>query len=744
MKKLFLYGLFCLFLLQVNGQTASGPRPHGNPAGAPCSYLDDSQPMEVRIEDALSRMTLEEKIAMIHAQSNFTTPGVPRLGIPEIMMTDGPHGVNKELEWNSWNSAGWTNDAATAFPAMTCLAATWNPEISLRYGQAIGEEARYRKKDVLLGPALNIYRTPANGRNFEYMGEDPYLVSKMVPAYVKGVQQNGVAACIKHYALNNQETWRSHIDVEVSDRALYEIYLPGFKAGILEGNAWAIMGSYNKYRGQWCTHNERLNNEILKGEWQFDGVLISDWGSTHNTDEAALNGLDIEMGTWTDGLTTGEKFAFNRYYMADPYLKKIQEGKLPMSSLDDKVRRILRLNLRTNMDRNKPYGSFTTPEHYNVAREVAEQGIVLLKNEKNFFPIPEGRYNKIVVIGENATRKLSTGGGSSNVKVSKEITPLEGLIEKYGADKIFYTMGYGSGPTSYGFATESPYNADSLKREAMALAKDADVVLYFGGLNKNFNQDCESGDRLSYGLPFGQDELIEDLLKVNKNMGIIIISGNGVAMPWLNKVPALMQSWYLGSETGTATANVISGKANPSGRLPFSIPKRWEDNGAMSFGTMSYPGDSIRQVYMEDILVGYRWHDTKKIPALFPFGYGLSYTTFAYGKAFADQAVYNENDVIKVSVPLSNKGTASGAEVVQIYASQHKPSLPRPVKELKGFQKVFLEPGESRIVEIAIPVKDLAYFNDTAHAWVVEKDKFTLHCAASSTDIKSSITVSIK
>lgn len=732
MKKLLACGIFSLCVAPLIAQSETP------------IYLDDSQSIEARIEDALERMTLEEKIAMIHAQSNFTTPGVPRLGIPEIMMTDGPHGVNKELEWNGWGSAGWTNDASTAFPAMTCLAATFNPELSLKYGQAIGEEARYRKKDVLLAPALNIYRTPANGRNFEYMGEDPYLVSKMVPAYVRGVQQNGVAACIKHYALNNQETWRGHIDVEVSDRALYEIYLPGFKAGILEGNAWAIMGSYNKYRGQYCTHNKRLVNDILKGEWGFDGVLISDWGSTHDTEEAALNGLDIEMGTWTDGLTTGEKLAFNRYYLADPYLKKIQDGTLPVASLNDKVRRILRLNFRTNMNRNRPYGSFATKEHYDVSREVAEQGIVLLKNNNNFFPIPQGRYNKIVVIGENASRKLCTGGGSSNVKVSIEVSPLEGMIEKYGADKVFYTMGYGSGPTSYGFASKSPYNADSLKREALALAKDADVVLFFGGLNKNFNQDCESGDRLSYGLPFGQDELIEELMKANKNTGIILISGNGVAMPWLNKVPALIQSWYLGSEMGTATANVISGKVNPSGKLPFSIPKRWEDNGAMSFGAMSYPGDSIRQVYMEDILVGYRWYDTKKIPALFPFGYGLSYTTFAYGKVYTCQKEYHENDVIKLSVPLSNKGTVSGSEVVQVYASQHNPSLPRPVKELKGFQKVFLEAGESKKVEIVIPVKDLAYFDDTAHEWVVEKDKFTLHCAASSTDVKGSVTISIK
>jgi len=706
-------------------------------------YLDDSQDIEIRINDALSRMTLEEKIAMIHAQSNFSTPGVPRLGIPEIMMTDGPHGVNKELEWNGWGSAGWTNDASTAFPAMTCLAATFNPDLALSYGKAIGEEARYRKKDMLLGPALNIYRTPANGRNFEYMGEDPFLISKIVPAYVKGVQENGVAACIKHFALNNQETWRGHIDVDVSDRALYEIYLPGFKAGVIEGKAWAVMGSYNKYKGQYCTHNKKLIMDILKGEWGFDGVLVSDWGSTHNTDEAAQNGLDIEMGTFTDGLTTGEKFSFDRYFLAQPYYKKILSGQLPMSSLDDKVKRILRLNYRTNMNRNRPFGKFVCDEHSAVAREIAEQGVVLLKNNNNFFPVIKGKFKKIVVIGENASRKLCTGGGSSNVKVSKEITPLEGLIEKYGKDVVFYTMGYGSGPTSYGMVSSSPYNADSLKREALALAKDADVILYFGGLNKNFNQDCESGDRLSYDLPFGQNELIEELLKVNKNTGIILISGNAVAMPWLNKVPALMQSWYLGSESGKAMANVISGEVNPSGRLPFSIPRRWEDNGAMSFGKISYPGDSIHEIYKEDIFVGYRWYDMKKKPALFPFGYGLSYTAFSVGKLSSDKKFYSSNDTINVYVNVSNIGHMDGAYVVQIYASQKNPSLPRPVKELKGFQKVFLKQGENRIVNIAIPVKDLAYYNDKLHKWIVDCDRFTLSCASSSASVLSSIFVNI-
>lgn len=732
MKKLLLTGLIYFFSMQTNAQEI-----------VPV-YLDDSKPIELRIEDALSRMTLEEKIAMIHAQSKFSTPGVPRLGIPEIWMSDGPHGVRMEIDWDTWSHAGWTNDSCTAFPALTCLAASFDPELSLAYGTAIGEEARFRKKDILLGPGVNIYRTPFNGRNFEYMGEDPLLASRIVVPYIQGVQKNGVAACIKHFALNNQELWRSQINVEASDRALYEIYLPAFKAGVTEGGVWALMGSYNKFRGQYCTHHELLTNKILKGEWGYDGVVVTDWGSAHSTRESALYGLDIEMGTWTNGLTWGESFAYDNYYMATPYLKAIKNGELPVSTLDDKVRRVLRLSFRTNMNRQRPFGSFATDEHADVARKIAEAGIVLLKNEKNFFPIPVGKYKKILVVGENATRPLTPGGGSSELKPKKEISPLEGIIAEYGEANITYTMGYGSGPTVYEQFVPSPYNIDSLRSEAVELAKDADIVLLFGGLNKNYQQDCEGGDRIDYNLPFGQVELIEELAKVNKNLGVILVSGNAVALPWIDKVSGLMQSWYLGSEAGSATANVLAGEVNPSGKLPFSIPFNIEDNGAHYFGESSYPGDSVNQVYKEDILVGYRWHDTKKIPARFPFGYGLSYTTFEYGKMKADKKDYAKDDIIRVSFTLTNKGKVDGAESVQIYASQENPSLMRPTKELKAFKKVFLKAGETRDVELSIPVKDLAFFDDTAHEWKVETDKFTIHCAASSADIKSSVTVNVK
>jgi len=706
-------------------------------------YLDESKTIHERIEDALARMTLEEKIAICHAQSKFSTPGCPRLGIPEIWMSDGPHGVRMEFMWDSWSHADWTNDSCTVYPALSCLAATFNPALSNKYGNAIGEEARYRKKDILLGPGVNIYRTPLNGRNFEYFGEDPLLTSKMVVPYIQGLQQNGVAACMKHFALNNQEKGRDSINVLASDRALYEIYLPAFKAGVEEGKVWAVMGSYNKFRGQYCSHNELLVNKILKGEWNFDGVLVTDWGSAHNTEEAARNGLDIEMGSWTNGLTWGLSSAYDKYYMAKPFLKKIRNGELPVSLLDEKVRRILLLNFRTNMNRNRPYGLKLTPEHTAIALKVAEEGIVLLKNEKNFFPVEKGRYQKIAVIGENAVKKLTQGGGSSELKPQEEISPLQGMIDKYGKDHVVFSLGYASGEPNYSNELPSKYNADSLIIAAVETAKNADVVFFFGGLNKNFNQDCEGDDRINMDLPFGQNMLINKLLEVNQNLGIVVISGNAVSMPWINKVNGLIQSWYLGSQAGKATANIISGDANPSGKLPFSIPKKLEDNGANSFGATGYPGKGPDVNYYEDILVGYRWFDTKKIEPLFPFGYGLSYTTFKYGKATLDKIVYKQNETLQMTFTLTNTGKVDGSEIVQLYTTQKNPTLLRPAKELKGFTKILLKAGETKLVKMDLKVSDMAFYNDKIGAWTLEPDDYIISIASSSRSTKSSNTIKI-
>lgn len=705
-------------------------------------YLDANQSIEKRIENALSLMTLEEKVAMCHAQSKFSSPGVPRLGIPEIWMTDGPHGIREEVFWDQWDGAKWTNDSCTAFPALTCLAASFNPEISSLYGKSIGEEARYRNKGVLLGPGVNIYRTPLNGRNFEYMGEDPYLSSRMVVPYVMAVQQNGVAACVKHFALNNQEKDRMAINVEVSDRALYEIYLPAFKAAVQEGKAWSIMGSYNQFRGQHCCHNDLLLNKILKNDWQFDGAVISDWGGVHNTEQSVYNGLDLEMGTSTDGLTTDGTSPYSEYYLANPYLQGLKSGKYSEKELNQKVTRLLRLIFRTTMAANRPYGKYVSPEHSEAARKIAEQGIVLLKNDKQTLPIPVGKYQRIAVIGDNAVRSLVVGGGSSSLKVAYEVSPLEGLKAKYGAETISFSKGY-SADLDYR-KPESKTIADSLLAAAVETARTADAVIFIGGLNKNWFQDSEGDDRQTMALPYNQDKVISALTAMNKNLTVILCSGNAVEMPWLSQVPALVQAWYLGSEAGNAIANIVSGEVNPSGKLPFSFPKKLTDNAAHSFGQVSYPGDGKIQEYKEDILVGYRWFDTKKIAPQFAFGYGLSYTTFEYGKIAADKKEYTAADIVKVSFTIKNTGKTDGAEIAQIYVSQPKASVLRPAKELKAFKKVNLKAGETQTVELELNVKDFAFYNDKTQTWDVEPGEFILCNAASSANVKSKVSVIVK
>ena len=700
--------------------------------------------MDAEIDSILSLLTLEEKVAMCHAQSKFSTRGVPRLGIPEIWMSDGPHGVRAEINWDNWGYAGWTNDSITAFPALTCLAATFNPELSHQYGVAVGEEARYRKKDILLGPGVNIYRTPLNGRNFEYMGEDPYLASVLVVPYIKGVQQNGVAACLKHYALNNQELWRGHINVEVSDRALYEIYLPAFKAAVQEGGAWAIMGAYNQFRGQHCCHHELLLNQILKRDWGFDGVVVTDWGGAHDTREAALYGLDIEMGTGTDGLTTSTRNAYDNYYLARPFLNLLKSGEIEESVVDDKVRRILRLMLRTNMNPHRPMGRMNNEEHLQVARAIAGEGIVLLKNDDQFFPIDPGRKITIAVIGENATRLMTAGGGSSELKPRDEVSPLRGIQERFKNAKIIHSMGYASGPPQYGRVIPSRLDADSLRNAAVAAAAQADVVLFFGGLNKNHHQDCEGGDRLQFGLPFGQDELLGQLIQANKNIGVVLISGNAVAMPWLPEVKGLMQAWYLGSEAGHALADVISGDVNPSGKLPFTFPVKLSDNAAHHFGELSYPGDSINQYYKEDILVGYRWHDTKEIKPLFAFGHGLSYTSFELSGAKTGKQSYAAGEAITVSCTVTNTGDADGAEVVQGYIGKPGSKVERAVKELKGFQKVHLKKGEDALVEIPIEVNGLAFYDESISGWNLEKGTYIVYVGTASDKITQKMNITVK
>ena len=735
---------YTLLSLTALAAVACSPQT-GDGTAANDQWTDEE--IETKIDEILPQLTLEEKVAMCHAQSKFSTPGVARLGIPELWYSDGPHGVRYEINWDDWGSAGWTNDSVTAFPSLVSLASSFNPDLGSIYGKALGEEALYRRKDMMLGPGVEIYRTPLCGRNFEYMGEDPYLASKMVVPYIKGLQSQTVSCCVKHFALNNQEQWRTLVDVHVSERALREIYLPAYKAAVEEGGAWAIMGSYNLYEGQHCCHNAKLNN-ILRNEWGFDGCVVTDWGGATDTKEAAENGLDIEMGTYTNGFTESAKFAYSNYFLADPYLKALKEGTVDMATLDKKVRNILRLMFRTTMAKNRPRGCKGSQEHFDVALKVAEEGIVLLKNEKNILPIDPETTMKIAVIGENATRSM-LGGGSSELKGLFEVSPLEGIKRAFPKADIMWSMGYGSGPEAYGRVAPSPYPADSLEKAALDIAKKADMIIYVGGLVKAYQQDMEGGDRLDMKLPFGQDALIDKLLDINSNMVCVLVSGNAVEMPWIDRMPAVVEAWYLGSQAGQAIGEVLSGKVNPSGKLPFSFPVKLADNAAHSTGeAICYPGEEqnkYREEYREGILVGYRWHDTKGIKPLFAFGHGLSYTSFEVTDAAIKSGAESTTDgTIEVSATIKNTGDRTGKEVLQVYIGKKDSRVERAVKELKGFQKIELAAGEQKSVSLKIPVSSLAFFDEAAHTWEVEKGGYTVYVGTASDNIAQELQLEVK
>lgn len=707
------------------------------------TYLDPNAPLEERVKDALSRMTTHEKVQILHAQSKFTSAGVPRLGIRQLNMDDGPHGVREELEWNTWSPAKWTNDYIVAFPSLTCLAATWNRDMSTAYGNAVSEEFAFRGKDIMLGPGVNIQRTPLNGRAFEYMGEDPFLAGEIVVPYIKAAQANGIACCLKHFVLNDQETDRFGVNVNVSDRAMREIYLRPFQKAVEQAHVYTIMGSYNKWKGVHCCHNDELLNGILKKEWNWDGALVSDWGGATNTMEAALGGLDIEMGTYTDGKLKESEFGYENYYLANPFEKLIEDGTVPMSVLDEKASRVLRTIFRTAMNPKKVIGNQCSEAHYDVCRQIGEEGIVLLKNEKNILPLDPSKwtkYHNVLVVGENATRSLTQGGGSSELKTLRDISPLDALKKQY-EQMVDYAQGYYSGRAMYDHVDRiDPTKQAELKAQALEAAKGADLIIFIGGLNKNTHQDCENGDREGYDLPYGQNELISELAKIQKNIVVVTFGGNPYAMPWLKEVAAVVHCWYLGSESGTALANVLSGKVCPSGKLPVTFAEKYEDYPYVQYGKEAYPGVNKEVYYKEGIFVGYRHFTTNNVKPLFPFGFGLSYTTFAYGKPSGHAT---GNDIV-ISVDVTNTGKVAGKEIVQIYSSVQQSNVPRPAKELKGFAKTkLLQPGESETLHIAIPKEELNYYDESQHEWKLASGTYTFHVGTNVNDIKGRLNVKI-
>ena len=711
-------GLGALLACGLFAPATSGAGPSGS-AWLPL-YKDASQPLEARVDDLLGRLTLPEKIALLHGDSKFTTPAIPRLGIPQRWFSDGPHGVREEVGPDTWAPAGRTDDFATYLPCGMALASTWDPEAARITGEVLGREARRRGKHVLLGPGVNILRTPLNGRTFEYLGEDPYLAGRLAVGYIQGLQSQKVAACVKHFALNNQETERATINVEVDERALREIYLPAFRAAVEEGGVWAVMGAYNKLRGQYCCHNDYLLNKILKGEWGFAGLVVSDWDGAHDTREAATNGLDVEMGT--------EVSSYDDYYMARPLLALVEKGELAAGLVDDKVRRSLRVMFRTGMFDGGPDGVQNAPEHQAAARRVAEEALVLLKNEGGLLPLQATALRSIAVIGANATRHQAQGGGSSGVKAFYEVTPLAGLIERAGPHvDVTYSVGYGRAP-----------EAGRLER-AVAAARAADVAIVVGGLTHDWGQDAEGVDRKDLRLPFGQDELVRRVAEANPRTIVVLVSGGPVEMdPWLTHVPAVIQAWYPGMEGGHALARLLFGDVNPSGKLPCTFPRRLADSPAHALG--AYPGRDGTVRYEEGLLVGYRHFDTRQVEPLFPFGHGLSYTRFEYSNLRLVPGPTSAGDsaapLVTVELDVANAGAREGAEVVQLYVRDVAASLPRPVQELKGFAKVRLAPGERQRVRLPLKADAFAFYDPTRRAWVAEKGEFRVAVGASSRDIR--------
>lgn len=686
-----------------------------------------------KIDAQIAQMTLEEKVGMIHANSSFTSGGVPRLGIPELVTSDGPHGVRIEhgRDWRTDNDH--VDDSATYLPTGVCLASTWDPRLGYAYGAVLGSEANARGKDVILGPGINIIRSPLNGRNFEYESEDPYLISKMAVGYIKGVQDHDVSACVKHFLANNQETLRTQVNVLMSERALREIYLPGFKAAVEQGGVYSVMGAYNKFRGEWCTENAYLVNQILKNEFGFKGILMSDWGAVHHTVEALWNGTDLEMGSDLSGLP------YNKFLLADTVIALVNKGIIDPQTIDDKVRRILYVMYKIHKFGDRKPGAFSTGAHFAIAQKVAEEGIVLLKNN-SVLPLDGSAIHSIAVIGVNATRPQSEGGGSSQVRTRYEITPLQG-IKRIATDgiRISYSPGYKIEKN----ATADPALIDS----AVEAAKKADIAIIVGGWTHGYNNyawndnayDAEGVDKEDMTMPFGQDSLIAAVVKANPKTIVVLMGGGPVDMTrWINETPAILETWYAGSEGGDALAGILFGRVNPSGKLPMTFPKTLAESPARALG--EFPGDSTSVEYDDDIFVGYRYFDTWKVKPQFAFGHGLSYTTFRYSPL----TVTTQGPAATVSLALTNTGRTAGAEVVQVYVKQNHCTLRRPEKELKGFEKVFLQPGETRNVTITLQKDAFQYYNDLKHAWTLDPGAFTILCGSASDDIRASRVIAIK
>ena len=740
-------------------------------------YDDPLLQNEKKITEIMGKMSLEEKVAMLHGKHMFTSEGVPSQGIADMVYADGPFGIREEMEPHSWNSIHLTTDSATFFPTGSALAATWSEEMAYNYGTGMAREARLRGKDMILGPAINIQRIPTGGRTYEYLSEDPFLSSRLSVEYTKGVQDNGVAVCVKHFALNNQETNRGSVNVIVSPRAMREIYLPPFEATVVEGNAFGVMSAYNKINGYWCAENYQLLNQILRQDWGFKGMVISDWGGTHSTVGSVTAGLNVEMPSQT--------------YLGQALLDSVKAGAVAESVIDERVREILRVRLAVEpVPEEKANKEITAkPEQAKIAYEVATNSIVLLKNEGGLLPIDLNKVKTIAVIGDNADKMMATGGVGAGVKALYEITPIAGLRNRIGDKaKIVYAQGYtsqqarGGGFGGFGgfgrrggaqaapaAAPKPDDTAKKLQDEAVKVAKDADLVLFMGGDNRS--HETEGSDRRSMMLPYDQENVLEAVAKVNPNVVFIAVAGAPVD---LNRVqacsPAIVQSWFNGTEGGNALADILLGKISPNGRLPFSYPIKLEDSPAYATGSFPQTDAPINQdvfvslvqedakaeemlkgatgrgtaLYSEDILVGYRWFDTKNKPVMYPFGYGLGYSKVEYSGYAVSKSDFSDGEVISVSFSAKNTGKYDQLDVPQLYVHRVDSKVEWPYKELKAFKKVKVNAGASATVTLEVPVESLKYWDEAKHDWVLEPGKIELLLAHDAGDVVAKAACTVK
>lgn len=716
---------------------------------------------QTELDELLGKLTLEEKIGMIHGSGLFHTQGVDRLGIPPLYTSDGPMGCRMEYDDKKWFPIAYSNDYTSYLPSNTALAATWNPTLAYETGKVLGKEARGRGKDMILAPGINVQRSPLCGRNFEYMGEDPYLISQMVVPLIKGIEEQDVSACVKHFAVNNQETKRLEVDVEVDERALREIYFPGFEAAVKEAKVKSIMGAYNKLRGQFCCHNDYLLNKVLREEWGFEGITISDWGGVHDTKEAAYHGLDIEMSVTDD---------FDEYFMAQPLLEKVQSGEIKEEVIDEKIRHILYVMNELHMlDGERKAGAYNDFKDREQLLQVALESIVLLKNQDQILPIKREKNKTILVVGDNANRRQAPGGGSAEIKALYEVTPLLGITMAAGGNmKVLYEPGYDANtsgniwdnPDAQSEAGQATSLQDTgkkvviekdpevvkarnllLKTRAIEAAKKADMVIYVGGLNHI--QDTEGQDRENMKLPYDQEALISDLLDANENTVLAMVAGSPVDMTaFEKKAKAIVYSWYAGMEGGTALGKVLFGDFNPCGKLPETFPKSEQDCSAHNIG--EFPGDDVVR-YKEGIFVGYRYYDSYDVEVQYPFGFGLSYTTFALSNlSLKEMHTQDDKKTFEITLQVENTGNQTGAETVQLYVGAKSKEIERAKKELKAFQKVTLEPGEKKEVTLNISKEAFRYYNVSTMQFEVEDGDYEIMVGTSVNNIMLTDIVQIK